>query len=271
MKFATATVSADEWTDATWNPVRGCVKISAGCKHCYAETFAERWRGVAGHPYERGFDPRTVPGSLDAPLRWTRPRLVFVNSMSDLFFDGFEDAYIDAVFGVMASAPRHTFQVLTKRADRLPRYFAALQNRVARRAEHLADYGYAWHDYLAEAAKAAGVDWTRLRLSMSEAIARSWPLPNLHLGVSVEDHRVAGRVDDLRAAPASLRWLSVEPLIGPLDLHDRLGGIEEPAPCGLRDFVGDAGLVEGEITLPERLPRGAVGGSKRPDLDAHGV
>ena len=108
-----------EWTDATWNPVRGCVKISPGCKHCYAETFAERFRGVRGHPYEQGFDLRLVPEKLAEPFRWRSPKLVFVNSMSDLFQDGVPDNYILAVATVMATANWHTFQVLTKRAERL--------------------------------------------------------------------------------------------------------------------------------------------------------
>src|SRR5437762_165066 len=105
-----------EWTDATWNPVRGCTKISPGCKHCYAETFAERWRGIPGHPYEQGFDLRLVPEKLDEPLRWRAPRRVFVNSMSDLFQDGVEEGFIRRVFETMARAPWHTYQVLTKRA-----------------------------------------------------------------------------------------------------------------------------------------------------------
>src|SRR6184192_379414 len=109
-----------EWTDATWNPVRGCTKISPGCKHCYAETFAERWRGVPGHPYEQGFDLRLVPEKLTEPLRWRKPRRVFVNSMSDLFHLEVSDQYIASVFETMAQCPQHTFQVLTKRADRLP-------------------------------------------------------------------------------------------------------------------------------------------------------
>jgi len=111
--------SSIEWTDATWNPVRGCTKISPGCKHCYAETFAERFRGVKGHPYEQGFDLRLVPEKLGDPLRWRSPKMVFVNSMSDLFQEGVSDDYIVAVARVMAHANWHTFQVLTKRADRL--------------------------------------------------------------------------------------------------------------------------------------------------------
>jgi protein gp37 len=110
-----------EWTDATWNPVRGCAKISPGCKHCYAEVFAERFRGVPGHPYERGFDLRLVPEKLDEPLKWPRSRLVFVNSMSDLFHPGIPDEYIIKVAAVMKAATWHTFQVLTKRSLRMQR------------------------------------------------------------------------------------------------------------------------------------------------------
>ncbi len=108
-----------EWTDATWNPVRGCTKISPGCKHCYAETFAERFRGVKGHPYEQGFDLRLVPEKLTEPFAWRSPKLVFVNSMSDLFQEGVSDDYTVAVSQVMAKANWHTYQVLTKRSGRL--------------------------------------------------------------------------------------------------------------------------------------------------------
>jgi protein gp37 len=111
--------SAIEWTDATWNPVRGCTKISPGCKHCYAETFAERFRGVPDHPYEQGFDLRLVPEKLAEPLRWQSPKMVFVNSMSDLFHDGVPDDYIQAVAEVMVKANWHTYQVLTKRSARM--------------------------------------------------------------------------------------------------------------------------------------------------------
>jgi len=107
-----------EWTDATWNPIRGCTKISPGCAHCYAETFAERFRGVPGHPYEQGFDLRLVPEKLAEPLRWARPRMIFVNSMSDLFHRDVTDDYILAVTRVMQLANWHTYQVLTKRSER---------------------------------------------------------------------------------------------------------------------------------------------------------
>jgi protein gp37 len=108
-----------EWTDATWNPVRGCTKISPGCAHCYAETFAERFRGVPNHPYEQGFDLRLVPEKLAEPLSWAKSQMVFVNSMSDLFHNDVPDEYIVLVAQVMAEAKWHTYQVLTKRSDRL--------------------------------------------------------------------------------------------------------------------------------------------------------
>lgn len=159
-----------EWTDATWNPVRGCTKISPGCKHCYAETFSERFRGVPGHPFEQGFDLRLVETALELPRRWRRGRLVFVNSMSDLFHDDVPLSYIQRVFQVMAECPQHRFQVLTKRAARL---------------EAIAD-----------------------RLTFP---------PNVWMGVSVENARYTERVHHLQRVPAAVRFLSVEPLLGPID------------------------------------------------------
>lgn len=111
--------SAIEWTDATWNPIRGCTKISPGCKHCYAETFAERFRGVPGHPYEQGFDLKLVPHKLSEPLKWTSPKTIFVNSMSDLFQDEIPDSFVEQVARVMQMADWHTYQVLTKRAEHM--------------------------------------------------------------------------------------------------------------------------------------------------------
>lgn len=111
--------SAIEWTDATWNPVRGCTKVSPGCKHCYAETLAERFRGVPGHPFEHGFDLRLVEEALTLPLRWRRGRRIFVNSMSDLFHEDIPEPYLQRVFGVMRQTPQHRYQVLTKRAGRM--------------------------------------------------------------------------------------------------------------------------------------------------------
>ncbi len=162
--------SSIEWTDATWNPVRGCTKISAGCKNCYAATFAERWRGIPGHPYEQGFDLRLVPEALELPLRWKKGRRVFVNSMSDLFHEAVPDIFIEDVVRVMRGCPQHRFQVLTKRSERL--------------AE----------------------------------LGPSLSLPdNVWIGVSVEDERVLHRVADLVTVAAAIRFLSVEPLLGPID------------------------------------------------------
>jgi protein gp37 len=168
-----------EWTEATWNPVRGCLKISPGCKHCYAETFAERFRNVPGHPYEYGFDPRLVPEKLIEPLRWSTPKTVFVNSMSDLFQDAVPDAYIEAVTNVMLHANWHTYQVLTKRAERLHQLLTTK---------------------LSKAATAAHIWW----------------------GVSVEDKKYGiPRIAQLQRTNASVRFLSIEPLLedlGPLNL-----------------------------------------------------
>ncbi len=111
--------SAIEWTEATWNPVTGCSKVSPGCAHCYAETFAERWRGIPGHPYEQGFDLKLWPERLEQPLRWKRPRTIFVNSMSDLFHEEIPDDFVVEVFRVMDRAHWHSFQILTKRHERL--------------------------------------------------------------------------------------------------------------------------------------------------------
>lgn len=129
--------SSIEWTDATWNPVRGCTKISPGCKHCYAELFAERFRDVPGHAYERGFDLRLVPEKLAEPLRWSMPRMIFVNSMSDLFHERVPDNYILRVAEIMSMADWHVFQVLTKRSQRMK---AMLETTL----QHLAHKPHIW-------------------------------------------------------------------------------------------------------------------------------
>ncbi len=123
--------SSIEWTDATWNPVRGCTKISAGCKHCYAETFSEPWRGIPGHPYEQGFDLRLVPHKLLDPLTWRRSRRVFVNSMSDLFQEDVPEAFVGATLDVMRLADWHIYQVLTKRAGRMRELVSSAHGKLA--------------------------------------------------------------------------------------------------------------------------------------------
>lgn len=125
-----------EWTDATWNPVRGCTKVSPGCAHCYAETFAERFRGVPGHPFEFGFDLRLVPEKLTQPLNWRRPRRIFVNSMSDLFHPSVPDEFIVKVAEVMLAADWHTYQVLTKRSKRMST-FLKTKLKAAAEASHI--------------------------------------------------------------------------------------------------------------------------------------
>ena len=167
-----------EWTDATWNPVTGCTKIGPGCDNCYAERFAERFRGVLGHPYQHGFDLTLRPERLDQPARWRRPRMIFVNSMSDLFHKNVPDTYVDRVFDAMEAADHHVYQVLTKRSSRLATYV----NR---------------------------------RYATTPAPKHIW------LGVSVEDQMRSKRIAHLRRSNATIRFLSVEPLlgrIGPVDL-----------------------------------------------------
>jgi len=127
--------SAIEWTDATWNPVRGCEKISPGCKHCYAQVFAERWRGLPDHPYGQGFDLRLVPEKLEDPLRWRKPRRIFVNSMSDLFQAGVDTPFIRRVFETMNQASWHTYQLLTKRADRMQTICSELPPHLVRQPQ----------------------------------------------------------------------------------------------------------------------------------------
>ena len=165
--------STIEWTDATWNPVTGCTKITAGCDNCYAARFSERFRGVPGHPFEHGFDLVLRPDRLRQPLAWRRPRMIFVNSMSDLFHKAVPREFIDCVFETMEAAGQHVFQVLTKRSTLMRSY---LHHRYADR----------------------------------EPPAHIW------FGVSVEDGKAKARVDHLRTSPAAVRFLSAEPLIGPV-------------------------------------------------------
>lgn len=207
--------SAIEWTNATWNPVRGCTKVSPGCKHCYAETFAERWRGTKGHPYEQGFDLRLVPNALTKPFGWRAPRKIFVNSMSDLFHEDVSDEYIAAVFGVMAATPRHTYQVLTKRAERMREWFDWAARGPDGRHGHQAQIR------CSRAAVAAGLSPNDVGYDTVNGTSRwAWPLPNVWLGVSVENQAYADeRIPHLLATPAAVRFLSVEPLLGPVDLH----------------------------------------------------
>jgi len=162
--------SSIEWTEATWNPVTGCSKVSAGCKNCYAERLALRLQAMGNVRYRYGFKVTLHPDLSELPKRWREPRLIFVNSMSDLFHEEVPLEFIQSVFATMRSCQQHTFQILTKRSGRLRKLAAEL----------------------------------------------AWP-QNVWMGVSVEDARVLQRIQDLRAVPAAVRFLSCEPLIGPLD------------------------------------------------------
>jgi protein gp37 len=172
--------TAIEWTDATWNPVTGCTKISKGCDHCYAERFSERFRGVAGHPFEQGFDLTLRPERLEQPLRWKGSRRIFVNSMSDLFHKEIPSSFVDAVFDTMERADWHQYQVLTKRSPRLR-------------------------------------DYVNRRYRDGSAPAHIW------LGTSVEDRAALVRLRHLKAAAAAVRFISFEPLLGPLGEFDLTG------------------------------------------------
>jgi protein gp37 len=167
-----------EWTETTWNPVTGCSKVSAGCANCYAERMAKRLHAMGSRRYVNGFKSTTHDDLIDAPRSWRAPRIVFVNSMSDLFHEDVPLEFIQRVFATMSECPRHTFQILTKRSARLVEL-------------------------------APDLDWAA----------------NIWMGVSVEDSRVVHRVHDLQRVPAAVRFLSLEPLIGPVD-HLPLQGID---------------------------------------------
>lgn len=205
-----------EWTDATWNPIRGCTKVSAGCAHCYAETLAERFRGTPGHPFEHGFDLRLVPEKLEDPLRWTKPRRIFVNSISDLFHEDVPDEYIKQVCDVMLRANWHTYQALTKRADRM----AALLSGELRGA-----------------AEASHIWW----------------------GVSVEDQQAADeRIPLLLQTPAAVRFVSCEPLLGPVDLRSIHAG--DAGPDGNKWMDALMELYCGDPTMGRGIDWVIVGG-----------
>jgi protein gp37 len=225
------------WTDETWNPTDGCQRVSEGCRNCYAERFAGRFCGP-GQRYEGIVERRlrvisdddqhlvarwTGEGRLDAgklakPLRWKKPRRIFVNSMSDLFFEKFTNEQIAAVFGVMAACPQHTFQVLTKRAGRMREWF-----------EWVAEIGT--ETCRAEAFCHLPADFRDPHDGMFGE--KPWPLPNVWLGCSVENQDAADeRIPELLRTPAVVRFLSCEPLLGPVDLTDRLGIWTDCPDCG---------------------------------------
>lgn len=219
--------TAIEWTDATWNPITGCTKVSPGCDHCYAEIFAERWRGTPGHHFENGFDLILRPGRLDQPLRWKRPRLIFVNSMSDLFHPAVPTEFIARVFAVMAASPQHIYQVLTKRHGRM---------RSLLRDECQCGSGHAPGVHFRSAMEWAATPHSPTYVAGLEPglyHRMQWPLPNVWLGVSVEDRAWAEvRVHALLTTPAAVRWLSCEPLLGPINLEQAGGHLVDWVVAG---------------------------------------
>jgi protein gp37 len=253
------------WTDRTWNPIRGCSRVSEGCRNCYAERMAARF-SKPGKPFH-GFAEagragslwtgrvELVPRSLDEPLRWRKPQRIFVDSMSDLFHDGLSNEAIAAVFGVMAAAPQHTFQVLTKRAARMTEWFAWAKNTFGR--PERGGMGYAMACFATDAKGSRAV------CSRGWADDRRWPLPNVMLGVSVEDQRTADeRIPLLLETPAAKRFVSYEPALGPVDFEDFLRPLCE---CELQDPLSSA------MEHDEACPAGAgplhqiiVGGESGP-------
>jgi protein gp37 len=243
---ATTTI---EWTDRTWNPVVGCSLVSPGCTNCYAMRMAGRIEAMGTAPHYAGLTQPSKAGPvwtgevraapehvMMQPLRWRKPARIFVNSMSDLFHESVSDALIDKVFAVMALRPQHTFQVLTKRPARMQAYMSAWDERGRHNAMIYA------------ACMAATGAWDTPALDL-----RAWPLPNVWLGVSVEDQvRADERIPILFDTPAAVRWISAEPLLGPIDLT-RL-----PYPNRGRTWTLD--VLRGEMRMPWRddIPLGGV-------------
>jgi protein gp37 len=222
-----AETSSIEWTDATWNPVTGCSVVSPGCTNCYAMKLAGT--RLQHHPSRASLTHKTKSGPvwtgevrlneqwLTQPLKWRRPRRIFVCAHGDLFHESVPDEWIDRVFAVMALAPQHSFQVLTKRAERMRGYFA--NNHVMARI-----YSAVQDQLLADQSWRSDPKRTTAALGATIALGKRWPLPNVWLGVSVEDQaRADERIPQLLATPAEVRFLSCEPLLGPVDLRWALG------------------------------------------------
>lgn len=272
-----------EWTDATWNPVRGCKPVSPGCANCYAELMTGRLEAMGSAGYAGLTKPgtgnkrflftgefRTAPDRLEDPMRWEKPRMVFVNSMSDLFGEGVPFEFIAAVFGVMAACPQHTFQILTKRAERMQDFFEWLKARAGgpERAR--------W--FCRHALLPFGVPLAPPKYES----ALKWPLPNMWLGASAENQECADkRIPALLKTPAAVRFLSLEPLLGPIKLADFehvdwvIGGGESgpnARPCQLEwiaDIVAQCKAADVSCFV-KQLGRNAWDGGKRIKLSGKG-
>jgi len=236
-----AQTTSIEWTDLSWNPTHGCSKVSPGCANCYAETLSLRYKQTL-KPWTPANAAENVilkPHKLREPLSnsadWrglgdaakaagkTDGKLVFVNSMSDLFHEEIPNEFIAAVFGVMAAAERHTFQVLTKRPERMRQWFDWYENEIRER-----EHGWSPGAVAIDEARAAGVDERYLYAHDDDC---PWPLPNVWLGTSIENRRFVDRANCLRATPAAVRFISAEPLLGPLVLdYPEAGGRSRGLP-----------------------------------------
>ncbi|MGN9913609.1 DUF5131 family protein [Phytohabitans sp. LJ34] len=208
----TNTSTRIEWTQTSWNPVTGCTRVSSGCDHCYADAIATRFAGTPAFP--NGFTLTLRPERLTDPLRWRTPRRVFVNSMSDLFHDNVPDRHIADVFAVMALTRQHTYQLLTKRHARIRSLLSRpdFLRQVAEAASELIGSGVR--------TKGMGTGWTATPGPHGHIWTPPWPLPNVWVGVSVENQHWADiRVPALLDTPAAIRWLSCEPLLGPIELR----------------------------------------------------
>lgn len=254
-----------QWTDATWNPTVGCEKVSAGCQSCYAIKTAYRLEHAFKQPAYAGLTRklpdgsvnwtgtvRALPERLRIPLGWTKPRRIFVDSMSDLFHEDVDDDFIDQVFAVMALTPWHTYQVLTKRPERLVEYMTKLvqgpwAGRAFRDGQPDTDVHWRVRNAMVETfLKCSGdllnraSDWQQEHYPDGDGLMREWPLPNVWLGVSVEDQRAADeRIPLLLQTSAAVRFLSCEPLIGPVELSDVSGWANPARWLGKRNLAAD--------------------------------
>ena len=270
------------WTETTWNPLRGCSRVSEGCRHCYAESVAGRFSGP-GQPYEGlvrlsaegkhgrarwNGTVRFVPEKLAEPLRWTRPRMVFVNSMSDLFHENVPFEQVAAIFGVMAAAPQHTFQVLTKRPARAAEFFRWVDREapIGVPSDPDSPWWRVFHCFMLAFNAAKGTEdavalaQAQRLLTTDKICGATWPLLNVWLGVSVEDQATAdARIPVLLDTPAAVRWVSYEPALGPVDFTSiRIGdGCTE-------DVLGDGAWRAGDPEAPPGLDWIVVGGESGP-------
>lgn len=238
--------TAIEWTDKTWNPVTGCDRVSPGCAHCYALDFAAWLKAMGRERYQKDGDEKTSgpgfgltlhPDLLEKPLRWRKPVRVFVNSMSDVFHEEIPTEFIARMFATMAVARQHVFQVLTKRPDRM-------------------------HELLNDPAFEEQVFAFAQDLGAGGLLEQSWPLPNVWMGVTIENRKFVGRADQLRATPAAIRFISAEPLLGPV-IHTHYSD-PDGAPDMFADGSEDAAL---NLTDIDWLIVGGESGSKHRRFD----